>query len=71
MEVFVLSMFNNCFDWEQFKCSVRDLLISLKSFSNSKDELYVEEKQTELEKARLKEQLKVSAIPGMVVKPSF
>ena len=45
IEAFVLNLFNYCYDWHQFKSTLRDLLISMKSFSSSNDEFYEEEKK--------------------------
>ena len=38
-------MFNTCNDWTEFKTTVRDLLISMKSFAGQDEALYAEEKQ--------------------------
>jgi hypothetical protein len=40
----VLGMFNKSNDWENFKTTIRDLLISMKEFAANKDDLYAEEK---------------------------
>jgi len=40
IETFVLNLFNNCMDWTLFKTTLRDLLISMKSFSSNSDEFY-------------------------------
>ena len=38
-------MFNSCSDWNQFKSTVRDLLISTKEFASKEDDLYAEERE--------------------------
>lgn len=45
IEAFVLNLFNNSQDWHQFKSTLRDLLISMKSFASNDDEFYNEEKK--------------------------
>lgn len=34
VETFIINLFNSAFDWSEFKTNVRDLLISMKSFSS-------------------------------------
>ena len=45
IEAFVLKLFNALNDWANFKDTLRDLLISMKSFASQSDEFYEEEKQ--------------------------
>lgn len=45
IETFVINLFNNCNEWPLFKQTLRDLLISMKSFSSTDNELYAEEKR--------------------------
>ena len=45
IEAFVLNLFNYCYEWSDFKTTLRDLLISMKSFSSNNDEFYEEEKK--------------------------
>ena len=45
IEAFIINLFNNYSDWSLFKSTVRDLLISMKSFSSTNDEFYQEEKK--------------------------
>ena len=45
IEAFVLKLFNALNDWTNFKDTLRDLLISMKSFASQSDEFYEEEKQ--------------------------
>lgn len=45
IEAFVWKLFNNCNDWSEFKSTLRDLLISMKSFSSNNDEFYEEERK--------------------------
>lgn len=53
----------------KFKLEVRDFLIQLKEFAGENAELYLEEKEAEMEAKRKEEREKALAIPGMV-KPS-
>jgi exportin-1 len=59
--------FNN--NAPKFKLEVRDFLIQLKEFAGENAELYLEEKESELEAQRKAEMAKALSIPGMV-KPS-
>jgi exportin-1 len=45
IEGFVLKLFNTLRDWKEFKDTIRDLLVSMKSFA-SKDDSYYEEERT-------------------------
>ncbi len=45
IEGFVWNLFNHSYDWHQFKSTLRDLLISMKSFSSNNDDFYEEEKK--------------------------
>jgi exportin-1 len=45
IETFVLNLFNHCGDVRMFKSTLRDLLISMKSFSSQDNEFYSEEKK--------------------------
>lgn len=53
----------------KFKLEVRDFLIQLKEFAGENTELYLEEKEAEMEAKRKEEKEKALRIPGMV-KPS-
>jgi len=66
VETYVISLFNKCNDWDAFKTAVRDLLVSLKEFAFGGDELYTEERETELREARAKEEAKLRAVPGLM-----
>lgn len=58
VEAFVLKLFNTAYEWKEFKSNLRDLLISMKSFSSKDDAFYEEERQVShgfnLERLRLK-----------------
>lgn len=79
IEAFVWNLFNHCYDWQKFKGTLRDLLISMKSFSAGSDEFYEDERkvnyflfkllQIALEESKKKEDAKRNAIPGLL-KPS-
>lgn len=45
-------MFNTTYEWAEFKQTLRDLLISMKSFSSQSNELYEEERKEALQKAQ-------------------
>ena len=45
IEAFVWKLFNACLEWSEFKSTLRDLLISMKSFSSSNDDFYEEERK--------------------------
>lgn len=53
----------------KFKLEVRDFLIQLKEFAGENAELFLEEKEAEMEAKRQKEKEKAMLIPGMI-KPS-
>lgn len=66
MESFVLKMFNNVNEWNDFKSTVRDLLISMKQFASKNDDFYREEKEAALKQQQQIEQQRRSAIPGLI-----
>lgn len=45
IEAFVWKLFNTCGEWSEFKNTLRDLLVSMKSFASSNDDLYEEERK--------------------------
>lgn len=45
IQTFVIALFNKCYNKEMFKTTLRDFLVNLKSFAESKDELYEEERK--------------------------
>lgn len=49
IESFVIKLFNHLHDWKTFKDTLRDLLISMKSYASQNDEFYEEEKNAALE----------------------
>ncbi|KAI9023764.1 nuclear export factor CRM1 [Phycomyces nitens] len=69
IKVFVMAMFEYNGNPPKFKLEVRDFLIQLKEFAGENAELYLEEKEAELESTRRAELEKALSIPGMV-KPS-
>jgi exportin-1 len=48
IEAFVWKLFNTAGEWAEFKATLRDLLVSMKSFSSNNDELYEEERKVSL-----------------------
>ncbi|SAM02651.1 hypothetical protein [Absidia glauca] len=69
IKVFVMAMFEYNSSSAKFKLEVRDFLIQLKEFAGENAELYLEEKEAEMESRRKAEREKALSIPGMV-KPS-
>lgn len=65
VETYVIQLFNNLEDWKKFKGSVRDLMVSMRSFSSQNNEFYEHEMKLEKDKAAKKEQDKKLMIPGM------
>ena len=45
VEAFVIKLFNSLNDWKAFKDTLRDLLISMKSYATQDNDFYAEEKQ--------------------------
>jgi exportin-1 len=64
--VFVTSLFEYNVNLVKFKTEVRDFLIQLNEFAGDTDDLYIEEKEAELEQQRKAKLAKALAIPGMV-----
>ena len=62
----MLKLFNTAGDWTQFKGTVRDLLISMKSFASQDDAFYEEERQAALKKQAELELAKRAQIPGLL-----
>lgn len=48
VEAFVIKLFNTLHDWKEFKDTLRDLLISMKSYASQNNEFYEEEKLVSL-----------------------
>ena len=65
VEAFCLGMFNKSYDFHNFKVLIRDFLISLKSYSENNDALYIEEINKELDEAKKIEEKKKNFIPGL------
>lgn len=66
IETFALSLFNKVYSYSDFKSSVRDFLVNLKSFSGNHDELFEEEKNIQIQEARAIEEKKRLNIPGLL-----
>lgn len=45
IETFCLSLFNKCYNYQQFKNALRDFLVTLKSFSGNNEELFENERK--------------------------
>jgi len=65
VETYAIQFFNNLENWKQFKGTVRDLMVSMRSFSSANDDFYEHERKVEKDKALKKEQEKKLMIPGM------
>ena len=48
VEAFVIKLFNTVRDKKEFKDTIRDLLVSMKSFASTDDSFYEEERQAAL-----------------------
>lgn len=59
-------MFNEVYEWQNFKSTLRDLLVSMKQMSSVNDELYLEEKEEAMKKAQMLSDARSRAIPGML-----
>ncbi|CAO3673608.1 unnamed protein product [Umbelopsis vinacea] len=66
IKVFVSSLFEYNVNQHKFKTEVRDFLIQLNEFAGDTDDLYIEEKEAQLEQQRKMHLAKALAIPGMV-----
>jgi len=55
VETFVIQLFSNCDDWKQFKSTMRDMMISMRSFSDQENSFYEHQKKLAKEKALKKE----------------
>lgn len=66
MESFVIKLFNTAPDYDAFKSTVRDLLISMKQFASTNDDLYREEKEMAIKQQQEIERKRREAIPGLV-----
>lgn len=52
VEAFVIKLFNTCYEWSEFKGTVRDLLVSMKQLASTSDEFYADEKKEAEEKSK-------------------
>ena len=66
VHAFVLKMFNEVYEWQNFKSTLRDLLVSMKQMSSMNDELYLEEKEEAMKKAQMLADARSRAIPGLL-----
>ncbi|XP_053991470.1 exportin-1-like isoform X2 [Hylaeus volcanicus] len=64
VEAFVLGLFNKCGNPRDFSLHIRDFLIQLKEFSGA-DDLFEEERQSALQKAKEMEALRQMQVPGL------
>ncbi|KAI7893630.1 nuclear export factor CRM1 [Mucor mucedo] len=69
IKIFVMAMLEYNTTPPKFKLEVRDFLIQLKEFAGENAELFLEEKEAEMEAKRQREREKALLIPGMI-KPS-
>ena len=66
IESFALALFNKAYSFEDFKNTIRDFLINLKSFSGNEEELFEQERKLEIEEAKKIEEKKRMNIPGLL-----
>lgn len=66
IESFALGLFNKIYSFPDFKSTIRDFLVNLKSFSGNHEELFEEERKQQLEEAKLIEEKKRLNIPGLL-----
>ncbi len=59
-------MFNKIYNFSEFKSAIRDFLVNLKSFSGNNEELFLEDKNAQINEAKAIEEKKRLNIPGMV-----
>jgi exportin-1 len=67
---FVNLLFEASNDLTRFKSTLRDFLISLKEFTGDNADLYIEEKEAEIDRVKQEEMEKGMRVPGMI-KPSL
>lgn len=48
----MIKLFNTCYEWSEFKGTVRDLLVSMKQLASTSDEFYADEKKEAEEKSK-------------------
>eukprot|EP00033_Pygsuia_biforma_P007443 GCRY01008516.1.p1 GENE.GCRY01008516.1~~GCRY01008516.1.p1 ORF type:complete len:702 (-),score=279.49 GCRY01008516.1:354-2267(-) len=63
---FVEGLFSLCVDLNNFKVHLRDFLVRLKEFENDQEELFLEERETQLAQEKLAQDQNAQSIPGMV-----
>ena len=66
IETIVLSLFNRCGDIKEFKQVLRDFLISSKEIAADTEALYTEEREKEIEEAKMMEQQRKAQVPGLL-----
>ena len=69
VETISIAMFNNVDEWKNFKGTLRDLMVSTRSFASQENDFYAHEKKLEQEKAVKREQEKKMMVPGMKQQP--
>jgi len=55
VDTYTIQLFNNLEDWKKFKGTVRDLMVSMRSFSSANDDFYEHERKVEKDKAQKRE----------------
>ena len=71
VEALANRFFNNYENWKEFKGAVRDLMVSIRSFSAQGEKYYEWDLKQEKEKALKREQDKKNLIPGMKTIPQI
>lgn len=65
IETFCIALFNQCYNFHNFKTLIRDFLVLLKSFASSNEDLYAEEKNEQINIANEIMNKRRNFIPGM------
>lgn len=66
MQAFITALGENHNDINRFKLALRDFLIQLKEFSGDNAELFLEEKEAEVQRKQEEERQAAMRIPGML-----
>ncbi|CAG8766364.1 9934_t:CDS:1, partial [Ambispora leptoticha] len=66
IQIFVMGLFELNQDPAKFKLHLRDFLIQLKEFAGDNTDLYLDEREAELERKKKEEMESALKIPGLV-----
>ena len=65
VETLAIQLFNNVDNWKDFKSTIRDLMVSMRSFSATENAFYEHECKAEKDKQAKKDLERKNMIPGM------